>query len=209
MDFTGRYTIPAPPDAVWAALNDPEVLKACIPGCDCFARRDTTHFDAAATFRIGPVKVRFKAAIEQTDLEPPRRCILKGEGRGGVAGFARGEAEVILTPEAGGTILSYTAKASIGGKLARIGQRLIDGAAKQVADDFFGRFAMLVVHHASPDEPVYAAPPAVDEAEPTPPPPATAPLMQNTARKGLAPKVWVMGLIAIIAVLLVIFGAMR
>jgi carbon monoxide dehydrogenase subunit G len=206
MDFTGRYTIPAPPEAVWAALNDPEVLKACIPGCEYLAKLDATHFDAVATLKIGPVKATFKAAIEQTDLDPPRRCVLKGVGQGGVAGFARGEAEVTLTPETGGTVLSYAAKATIGGKLAQIGQRLIDGAAKQVADDFFSRFATLV---AAPAEPVEPPLPAIEEPEIVSLQEAVVTAPQGVAREGLAPQIWVIGLVAIIAILLVIFGMMR
>jgi len=93
MEFTGRYTIPALPRQVWDALNDPTVLKSCIPGCQSLSRTDDHRFDAVATLRIGPVKANFKAIIHQSELDPPRRCILKGEGQGGVAGFARGEAD--------------------------------------------------------------------------------------------------------------------
>src|SRR5215469_4433252 len=116
MEFAGRYLIPAPPETVWAALNDPTILQACIPGCESLTRVDGHRFDAVAALRIGPVKATFRAAIEQSELDPPRRCLLKGEGQGGVAGFARGEAEVLLAPETGGTVLSYTARATIGGK---------------------------------------------------------------------------------------------
>ena len=143
MDFSGRYLIPASPDIVWAALNDPEILKACIPGCEQMTKTDDTHFEAAATLKIGPVKATFKGKVALENLDPPHRCTLKGEGQGGVAGFAKGEADIALTPEGNGTALAYTAKANIGGKLAQIGQRLIDGAAKQIADDFFARFAQL------------------------------------------------------------------
>jgi carbon monoxide dehydrogenase subunit G len=205
MEFSGRYAIPAPPEAVWAALNDPDVLKGCIPGCQSILRTDPTHFDATATLKIGPVKATFNAKIEQTDLDPPRRCILKGEGQGGVAGFARGEAEVVLAPEGGGTLLSYKANAAIGGKLAQIGQRLIDGAAKQIADDFFKRFAAAVTAGTIAAEALPAElPPSVPE------PPQDAPEEQGKAagiaREGLAPEIWVVGLIAIIVILLVLFG---
>jgi uncharacterized protein len=199
MEFSGRYSIPAPPETVWSALNDPAILQACIPGCESLTRAGDHRFDAVAALRIGPVKATFRAAIEQSELDPPRRCVLKGEGQGGVAGFARGEAEVLLSPEAGSTILSYTAKATIGGKLAQIGQRLIDGAAKQIADDFFARFAARVTTPASIPEPEAAAP--------APEPSSTAEAAEAAARReGLAPEIWIIGLIAVIVVLLLLFG---
>src|ERR1700688_3286406 len=157
MEFTGRYIIPATPDQVWTALNDPAVLQLCIPGCESLARDGDHRFVATATLRIGPVKATFKGAIEQSELDPPRRCVLKGEGLGGVAGFARGAAEVVLDREAGSTVLSYAARATIGGKLAQVGQRLIDGAAKQIADDFFARCAAAGTAAAATSEPAGAA----------------------------------------------------
>jgi carbon monoxide dehydrogenase subunit G len=199
MDFSGRYAIPAVPEVVWMALNDPDVLKSCIPGCESLEKTGSTHFAATAVLKIGPVRATFKARIEQSELEPPRRCILRGEGQGGVAGFARGEAEVVLAADAAGTILTYSAKASIGGKLAQIGQRLIDGAAKQIADDFFSRFAKQV--SAAPQ--ATHLPPAESATEILPPLLASAP---EPKRDGLAPEVWVVGLIGVIAILLVIFG---
>jgi len=170
-------------------------LRQCVPGCERMEKTDDTHFSAAAVLRIGPVKATFNANIALDNLDPPRRCTLKGEGQGGVAGFARGEAEIVLTPEGDGTALSYAAQAQIGGKLAQIGQRLIDGAAKQIADDFFVRFAAAV---ASAPETV------VETPEPEAPPPAEAP---PEKRGGLAPEIWVVGLIALITVLLLLFGA--
>jgi len=201
MEFTGRYSIPAPRQEVWDALNDPAVLKACVPGCQSLTRTDDHRFDAVATLRIGPVKANFKAIIRQTELEPPRRCVLKGEGQGGVAGFARGDAEVTLAEEGDATVLSYVARGSIGGKLAQVGQRLIDSAAKQIADDFFGRFAAQVS----------VAAPVVAEREmaatPAPPPLIETPTASKTGpREGLAPEIWVIGLIAVIVILLVLFG---
>lgn len=200
MEFKGRYFIPASADAVWAALNDPDILRRCISGCDRMEKTDPTHFSAAATLKIGPVKATFKANIALADLEPPRRCTLKGEGQGGVAGFARGEAEVVLTPDAGGTVLTYAAQAMIGGKLAQIGQRLIDGAAKQIADDFFTRFAEAVGSSIAQPAQIAAVETSPNdlarEAVPEP----------ESERRGLAPEVWVVGLIAIIAILLLAFG---
>jgi len=196
MEFKGRYLIAASPEKVWIALNDPEVLRKCVPGCERLDKTDPTHFVAAAVLKIGPVKATFNANLELSDLDPPRRCTLKGEGQGGVAGFARGEAEVVLTPAEGGTELTYTAQAAIGGKLAQIGQRLIDGAARQIADDFFARFAAAVA--AQPEVAV------AEPAAPPTPPPTVAPVEEK--RGGLAPEVWVVGLIALIAILLLLFG---
>jgi carbon monoxide dehydrogenase subunit G len=206
MNFHGRYSIPAPPQVVWEALNDPYTLKACIPGCEALERTDATHLAAMAILRIGPLKTTFKAIVEQCELDPPRRCVLKGEGQGGVAGFARGEAEVLLAPEDGGTALSYVAKASIGGKLAQIGQRLIDGAARQIADDFFSRFASLVAATAQTS--------AAAAVVPAPPPSSVPPTEEQIAgalpvegpREGLAAKIWVAGLLGAIIVLLALFG---
>ncbi len=200
MQFKGRYLIPAPPEQVWAALNDPDVLRQCIPGCERIEKSDPTHFSATATLKIGPVKASFKANIALEDLDPPRRCTLKGEGQGGVAGFARGSAEVLLERGEGGTTLSYAADAAIGGKLAQIGQRLIDGAAKQIADDFFVRFREAVSAMPPPEaEPVRAA---ASQAAPDIPQ-----QIAQEPRKGLAPAVWVVALLALIAVLLLLFGA--
>ena len=198
MEFVGRYQIAAPPQQVWSALNDPEVLKACVPGCQSLTRTEECRFDAVATLRIGPVKASFKAIIRQSELDPPRRCVLKGEGQGGVAGFARGEAEVTLAQEGDATVLSYVARASIGGKLAQVGQRLIDSAAKQIADDFFGRFAAQISAPAPavPDNVEVVAPPPLVEDERAP---------QPGAREGLGPEIWVAGLMGVIVILLLLF----
>ena len=201
MEFTGRYLVPAPLETTWAALNDPDILKACIPGCQEMTKTDATHFSASATLKIGPVKATFKAKIEMADLDPPRHCTLKGEGQGGVAGFARGEADVTLTPEPGGTALAYTAKAAIGGKLAQIGQRLIDGAAKQIADDFFTRFSAAVSAIPTDAAPTLAEP-AEEEFGSAPEIVSTS----GTRREGLAPEIWVVGLIGVIVILLLLFG---
>jgi uncharacterized protein len=198
MEFTGRYLVPASIETTWAALNDPDVLRVCIPGCQALAKTDPTHFEAAATLKIGPVKATFKAKIELADMTPPRHCILRGEGQGGVAGFARGEADVALAEEAGGTALSYTAKATIGGKLAQIGQRLIDGAAKQIADDFFNRFSTAVA--------ALSGPPAEIPAQTPDAVPAAAPSDETDERAGVGPEIWVVGLIAVIVILLLVFG---
>ena len=144
MTMTGEYQLAASREKVWAALNDAEVLKRCIPGCEELNKVSDTEFQAVATQKIGPVKARFKGKVRLTDLDPPNGYKISGEGDGGVAGFAKGGASVQLTDKDGGTLLTYNVEAQIGGKLAQLGQRLVNGAAKKLADDFFARFAAAV-----------------------------------------------------------------
>ena len=144
MVMTGEQQLAAPRQKVWAMLNDPAVLKACIPGCETLDVIGENEFQAVATNRIGPVKARFKGKVRLTDLDPPNGYKISGEGDGGVAGFAKGGASVNLTDKDGGTLLTYNVEAQIGGKLAQLGQRLVNGAAKKMADDFFVRFAAAV-----------------------------------------------------------------
>lgn len=144
MTMNGEYQLAATPEAVWEKLNDPAVLKACIPGCDSLEVVGENEFVAVATNRIGPVKATFKGRVKLTDLDPPNGYKISGQGEGGVAGFAKGGASVRLTPKDGGTLLAYDVDAQIGGKLAQLGQRLVNGAAKKLADDFFVRFAKAV-----------------------------------------------------------------
>ncbi len=144
MTMSGEQQLAAPREKVWAMLNDPAVLKSCIPGCETLDVIGENEFMAVATNRIGPVKARFKGKVRLTDLDPPNGYKISGEGDGGVAGFAKGGASVNLTDKDGGTLLSYNVEAQIGGKLAQLGQRLVNGAAKKLADDFFVRFAAAV-----------------------------------------------------------------
>src|SRR6202041_1527101 len=137
MTMNGEVQLNATREAVWAKLNDAEVLKACIPGCEQLDKTSDTEFQAVATVKIGPVKAKFKGRVTLSDLDPPNGYKISGQGDGGVAGFAKGGATVKLTPKDGGTLLSYNVDAQIGGKLAQLGQRLINGAAKKMADDFF------------------------------------------------------------------------
>src|SRR3954452_9790596 len=200
MQFTGRYVIPAPQEAVWNALNDPDVLRTCVPGCERLEKTDPSTFRGAAKLKIGPVSATFKGKVQLSELDPPNRCVIKGEGQGGVAGFAKGEAEVILSPDEAGTALTYTAKATVGGKLAQVGQRLLDGAVRQIADDLFGRFrregtTMQTVPTEQP-ETLLVVPPQV----------LPDPSAEVVRREGLAPEIWVVSLIAIIVILLVLFG---
>jgi uncharacterized protein len=142
MDMTGQYKIAAAREKVWAALNDPKVLKACIPGCEELSKLSDTEMEATALVALGPVKAKFKGKVRLSDLNKPESYTLSGEGQGGAAGFAKGEAKVKLTAEGDETLLDYAVKANIGGRLAQMGQRLIDGAAKKMADDFFAKFAV-------------------------------------------------------------------
>jgi carbon monoxide dehydrogenase subunit G len=144
MTMNGEYQLAVPPQTVWEKLNDPETLKACIPGCEELNKTSDTEFQAIATVKIGPVKARFKGRVTLSDLDPPNGYKISGQGDGGVAGFAKGGATVKLAPKDGGTLLTYDVDAQIGGKLAQLGQRLINGAAKKVADDFFQNFAKAV-----------------------------------------------------------------
>jgi carbon monoxide dehydrogenase subunit G len=144
MTMNGEVQLAAPRDVVWAKLNDPEVLKLCIPGCEELNKTSDTEFNAVATIKIGPVKARFKGRVHLSDMDPPNGYKISGEGEGGVAGFAKGGAAVKLTEKDGGTLLSYDVESQIGGKLAQLGQRLVQGTAKKLADDFFNKFAAAV-----------------------------------------------------------------
>jgi len=144
MTMTGEQQLAAPREKVWAALNDSEVLKVCIPGCESLEKNSDTEFQVVATNKVGPVKARFKGKVRLTDLNPPNGYKISGEGDGGIAGFAKGGATVTLTEKDGGTLLSYNVEAQIGGKIAQLGQRLINGVAKKLADDFFAKFATAV-----------------------------------------------------------------
>jgi carbon monoxide dehydrogenase subunit G len=144
MTMNGEYQLAVPRETVWAKLNDTEILKACIPGCEQFDKLSDTEFQAVSTTKIGPVKAKFKGKVTLSDLDPPNGYKISGQGDGGVAGFAKGGATVKLEPKEGGTLLSYSVEAQIGGKLAQLGQRLINGAAKKMADEFFKKFAAAV-----------------------------------------------------------------
>ena len=141
MEMSGSRTVPADIETTWRALNDPEVLKACIAGCESVERVSDNEYRLTMTARVGPVSARFTGRIVLADIVAPTSYTLSFEGQGGAAGFAKGEARVTLTDNNPGTRIDYQAKAQVGGKLAQIGSRLVDGAAAKVADDFFARFA--------------------------------------------------------------------
>ena len=144
MNMTGEVQLPASRETVWAMLNELAVLKRCIPGCESLDKDSDNEFRAIATIKIGPVKARWKGKVRFSNLDPPNSYSISGEGEGGVAGFAKGGAKVSLANKDGGTLLSYNVEAQIGGKLAQLGQRLINSVAKKTADDFFENFAAAV-----------------------------------------------------------------
>lgn len=138
MDMNGQERIEAPIDVVWKALNDPQVLKGCIPGCESLEKQSDTQMTATVVLKIGPIKARFEGQVELGNLNPPRSYTISGEGKGGIAGFAKGSADVALAEDGpGATLLSYTVRADVGGKIAQLGARLIDSTARKLAQQFF------------------------------------------------------------------------
>lgn len=140
MELTGSQNLPVSQQVAWDALNDPEILKASITGCEALTRTSDTEFAAAVTAAIGPVKAKFKAKLTLSDVVAPNSYKIRFDGQGGAAGFGKGEARVNLVPEGATTRLDYTAQANVGGKLAQIGSRLVDAASKKLADEFFTKF---------------------------------------------------------------------
>lgn len=154
MDLQGERLIAAAPSATWAALNDANVLKECIVGCSAFDRIGEYEFKATMAMRLGPVSARFSGRVKLENVVPPVSCTITFDGQGGVAGFGRGSADVRLSPRGSGTCLNYTAKAQVGGKLAQVGSRLIEGTAAKMADEFFAAFEQQL---SSPREEVRGA----------------------------------------------------
>ena len=151
MTMTGEVTLPAERAKVWAMLNDPEALKASIPGCQSLEKTSDTSFSAVVKVKIGPVGASFKGKVQLADIDPPNGYTISGEGEGGIAGFANGGAKVHLTDaEGGGTLMRYEVQANVGGKIAQLGSRLIDGVAKKMADQFFANFAAAAQAAAAP-----------------------------------------------------------
>jgi uncharacterized protein len=205
MDMKGEYQIPAPRAAVWAALNDLEVLKAAIPGCDTIHRLSDTEIEATVTAKIGPVKASFKGLVTLSDIDPPNGYTIRGEGKGGPAGFAKGGAKVRLTDAGAETVLSYEVDASVGGKIAQIGARLIDSTAKKLADDFFAKFGVLAAAKADEFAPSEGQPSSLDKSE-TPMTPTEA--SARVAPAAAPQRTWLilLALAALIAVLVLVFG---
>ncbi|RME66298.1 MAG: carbon monoxide dehydrogenase [Alphaproteobacteria bacterium] len=202
MEFSGEEQIAAPRSRVWQALNDPAVLKAAIPGCEDLTKISDSELEATVKAAVGPVKARFKGKVTLSDLDPPNSYRLSGEGKGGAAGFAKGGAEVNLA-DAGenATVLRYTAHAQVGGKLASIGARLVDSAAKKLTGEFFANFRAQV--EGAPTAP--AAPPAPaapEKAAPTAPAAPVAPAPAPPAARGLPPVAWGALVVLLIGLLL-------
>ena len=144
MKMSDERVIAAEPGVVWAALLDPEVLKACVPGCQEMTGSPEEGFEATVVQKVGPVKATFKGVVTFSEMDEPNRLTLSGEGKGGAAGFAKGSADVALSPEGEGTKIAYDVNAAVGGKLAQLGSRIIDSFAKKMADQFFERFQAVV-----------------------------------------------------------------
>jgi uncharacterized protein len=150
MDMTNSVSLPSPQARVWEALNDPAILKQCINGCETIEKTGENEYKVAMTVAIGPVKAKFKGNLRLTDIDAPNAYTLQFDGQGGVAGFGKGSAKVTLTPEGTGTRLAYTVNAQVGGKIAQLGSRLIDGVSRKMADEFFEAFKA-VIAPAEPD----------------------------------------------------------
>lgn len=202
MDMKGEYRIPAAQQAVWEALNDPETLKACIPGCETIEKVSDTELTATVKAKVGPVSAKFKGKVTLSDLDPPNSYKISGEGQGGPAGFGKGGATVTLEQDGSDTVLRYDANAQVGGKLAQIGARLVDGAAKKIADQFFANFAAHVGGSAEP-----AAETAADSA-PEAAPAVTVNHETTTPSKSVSTATWIVGLIVVVAILLVLFSVL-
>ena len=166
MTMTGEYQLPVPRETVWQKLNDPAVLKACIPGCESLEKTGDNGFAAVVKTKIGPVSATFKGKVELSDLVPLVGYTIKGEGEGGIAGFAKGGAKVSLADAPGGTLMHYDVEAHVGGKIAQLGARLIDGVAKSMADKFFASFAAIAAQGAAPAAAAEAAAPSPAAAAP-------------------------------------------
>ena len=182
MKLEGSQTIAADRETVWAALNDPDVLKLCIPGCQSLEQDDDTHFTAVVKQKVGPVSATFTGTVELQNLNPPESYTISGEGKGGAAGFAKGNADVALVETDGVTELTYHVEAKVGGKLAQLGGRLIDGFAKKTADQFFTTFRETV---EGPQEP--AAEETEAAVEPTAEPAADATSGELASAEGATP----------------------
>ncbi len=214
MDLTGEYRIPAPREDVWKALNDPNVLQPCIPGCESVEKLSDTEFTAKVVLKIGPMTAKFAGKGTLSDLDPPKGYTITGEGQGGVAGFGKGRAHVTLDVDGNVTVMRYKAEAQVGGKMAQLGARLIDSTAKKLADEFFGRFAAAVTPKDASAGGAGAAgselapsPEEVPEAgggaplSPVPATGASSPRAADTGAGRLKPTVWIPVLIAVVAVI--------
>jgi len=204
MEMSGEERIAAPRDTVWSGLNDPEILKQSIPGCETIEKVSETEFTATVLVKVGPVKARFNGAVTLSDMDPPNGYTITGEGKGGAAGFGKGGARVTLTEQDGVTVLAYQAHASVGGKLAQIGSRLIDGAAKKMAADFFAKFNQVVAGGAEAPEAAEPEAATMGEVSDITRQATVSAAEEARRRRTLPPYVWIGALV--ILVLLILWG---
>jgi len=187
MRISDKQRILAPRESVWAALNDPEVLRRSIPGCETIEKVDSGGLVANVTAKVGPVKAKFKGTVQFSEIDPPNGCRIVGESQGGSAGFANGAATVSLLPDGDDTVIKYDVEATVGGKLAQIGSRLVDAAARKMADDFFAEFSRIVSMAPAPGLQTAMAAPGVDP-------------------RSMSPMIWVPALIVTVAFLTLLFS---
>ena len=183
MELQGERLMPASVDATWAALNDPDALKACIAGCESLDRTGPDAYSAVVALRVGPVSARFKGNLQMTNVQAPNSYTINFDGQGGVAGFGKGSADVALTPQGAGTLLKYNARATVGGKMAQVGARLIDAAAGKITEDFFKAFEAHLQARAAPAGAEPALPVAAASTE------------------GIAKVWWLIGAVVVLAIL--------
>jgi carbon monoxide dehydrogenase subunit G len=202
MKMTGDQRIVAPRQKVWESLNDPAVLKQCIPGCQSLEKESDTRLKAVLTIKVGPIGARFAGAVTLSDLDPPNSYTISGEGQGGAAGFAKGGARVRLAEDAGATLLSYDLDAQVGGRLAQLGGPIIDATAKQLAGSFFKRFGEIVAAEsgAQTAQKPESQPPAADSsagpaAGAAPPVRPTIPAAAAAAPRQGPPIAWILALV--------------
>ena len=231
MKMNGEFRVPTDRETVWRALNDPEVLKECLPGCQEIEKTSDTEMTATLIIKVGPVKATFKGGVTLSDLDPPNGYTLSGQGQGGTAGFASGEAKVKLVEEGGETVVQYDVDAKVGGKLAQIGSRLIDSTAKKLSKQFFDKLAEKLGGgedaetdaepaqesvDATPAEPAPTPDPALASPEPAaspadsasedaPAPDAGPPLPPAAQRKGLPTAAWAAAVVVVAVVLILAF----
>ena len=219
MKMNGEFRVPTDRETVWRALNDPEVLKECLPGCKEIEKTSDTEMTATLALKVGPVKATFAGGVTLSDLDPPNSYTISGQGQGGAAGFASGEAKVRLVDDGDGTVVHYDVDAKVGGKLAQIGSRLIDSTAKKLAKQFFDSLAEKLGGGEDADEAEAEVAPAAEpepQADPAPAPidtPAESapdaaagpPLAPAAQRMGLPTAAWAAAVVVVAVVLILVF----
>lgn len=204
MEMSGEVRVAAPREKVWDALNDPEILRQCITGAETVEKKGDNEFEAAVKAKVGPVSAKFKGQVTLTDIDPPKGYTISGQGSGGAAGFAKGSAKVVLTEDGSDTIVKYDVQATVGGKLAQIGQRLIDSTAKKMADEFFSNLRTAVAGDQGQGIPS-DYPSAHPESEAVAP--TDAPLVPDEETgMNLAPWMWGSAVILAVIALIYFFG---